>query len=182
MRSNVVMAGLRPGHPRLWTACPRHCPARFRHAMIAQGVEKDIRTMIIRAVAALLLHASLHPRAFAANAAAPSIPSSPLSRARPRPRASRRTCCPRRSAASPIDQAVLSFDRRQRGTFRKTFEEYASTRVTARPHQDRQARCCSVTPRCCRASSSASACRRKSSSRSGGWRPTSAPATWASCR
>ena len=29
------------------------------------------------------------------------------------------------------DQAVLSFDRRQRGTFRKTFEEYASTRVTA---------------------------------------------------
>jgi lytic murein transglycosylase len=28
------------------------------------------------------------------------------------------------------DQGVLSFDRRQRGTFRKTFEEYASTRVT----------------------------------------------------
>src|SRR5476649_624891 len=29
------------------------------------------------------------------------------------------------------DQAVLSFDRRQRGTFRKTFEEYVSTRVGA---------------------------------------------------
>jgi len=29
------------------------------------------------------------------------------------------------------DQAVLNFDRRQRGTFRKTFEEYAATRVTA---------------------------------------------------
>ena len=29
------------------------------------------------------------------------------------------------------DQAVLSFDRRQRGTFRKTFEEYAATRVSA---------------------------------------------------
>ncbi len=28
-----------------------------------------------------------------------------------------------------IDQEVLSFDRRQRGTFRKTFEEYAATRV-----------------------------------------------------
>src|SRR6185295_9162238 len=28
------------------------------------------------------------------------------------------------------DQAVLSFDRRQRGTFRKSFEEYAATRVT----------------------------------------------------
>ena len=28
------------------------------------------------------------------------------------------------------DQGVLSFDRRQRGTFRKTFEEYSSTRVT----------------------------------------------------
>src|SRR5262245_15453219 len=29
------------------------------------------------------------------------------------------------------DAAVLAFDRRQRGTFRKTFEEYAATRVTA---------------------------------------------------
>jgi lytic murein transglycosylase len=28
------------------------------------------------------------------------------------------------------DQAVLSFDRRQRGTFRKSFEDYAATRVT----------------------------------------------------
>src|SRR5512135_3297012 len=29
------------------------------------------------------------------------------------------------------DPAVLSFDRRQHGTFTKTFEQYASTRVTA---------------------------------------------------
>ena len=29
------------------------------------------------------------------------------------------------------DRAVLAFDRRQRGTFRKTFEDYAATRVTA---------------------------------------------------
>jgi lytic murein transglycosylase len=29
------------------------------------------------------------------------------------------------------DGAVLAFDRRQRGTFRKSFEEYAATRVTA---------------------------------------------------
>src|SRR6266699_1167182 len=29
------------------------------------------------------------------------------------------------------DQAVLAFDRRQRGTFRKSFEYYAATRVTA---------------------------------------------------
>ncbi|MGZ5999641.1 MAG: lytic murein transglycosylase [Rhizomicrobium sp.] len=29
------------------------------------------------------------------------------------------------------DAAVLNFDRRQRGTFRKSFEEYASTRVSA---------------------------------------------------
>jgi lytic murein transglycosylase len=34
-------------------------------------------------------------------------------------------------AGVSIDQNVLSFDRRQRGTFRKTFEEYAATRVTA---------------------------------------------------
>jgi lytic murein transglycosylase len=34
-------------------------------------------------------------------------------------------------AGVTIDQNVLSFDRRQRGTFRKTFEEYAATRVSA---------------------------------------------------
>jgi len=32
-------------------------------------------------------------------------------------------------AGVTIDQAVLTFDRRQRGTFRKSFEEYAATRV-----------------------------------------------------
>ena len=32
-------------------------------------------------------------------------------------------------AGASIDQNVLAFDRRQRGTFRKSFEEYASTRV-----------------------------------------------------
>ena len=32
-------------------------------------------------------------------------------------------------AGLTIDQKVLDFDRRQRGTFRKTFEEYARTRV-----------------------------------------------------
>jgi lytic murein transglycosylase len=30
-----------------------------------------------------------------------------------------------------LDQAVLNFDRRQRGTFRKTFEQYVATRVGA---------------------------------------------------
>jgi lytic murein transglycosylase len=34
-------------------------------------------------------------------------------------------------AGVSLDPAVLSFDRRQRGTFRKSFEEYAATRVTA---------------------------------------------------
>jgi len=33
-------------------------------------------------------------------------------------------------AGVTIDPNVLSFDRRQRGTFRKSFEEYAATRVT----------------------------------------------------
>jgi lytic murein transglycosylase len=32
-------------------------------------------------------------------------------------------------AGITIDQTVLAFDRRQRGTFRKSFEEYAATRV-----------------------------------------------------
>src|SRR5262249_3784036 len=34
-------------------------------------------------------------------------------------------------AGVTLDGAVLAFDRRQRGTFRKSFEEYAATRVTA---------------------------------------------------
>src|SRR5437588_10404025 len=32
-------------------------------------------------------------------------------------------------AGGTLDPAVLVFDRRQRGTFRKTFEDYAATRV-----------------------------------------------------
>jgi lytic murein transglycosylase len=34
-------------------------------------------------------------------------------------------------AGLTLDPGVLAFDRRQRGTFRKSFEEYAATRVTA---------------------------------------------------
>jgi lytic murein transglycosylase len=34
-------------------------------------------------------------------------------------------------AGLTIDPGVLAFDRRQRGTFRKSFEEYSATRVTA---------------------------------------------------
>ena len=33
-------------------------------------------------------------------------------------------------AGAALDPAVLAFDRRQRGTFRKTFEEYAASRVS----------------------------------------------------
>lgn len=45
-------------------------------------------------------------------------------------------------AGLTVDQKVLDFDRRQRGTFRKTFEEYVATRVGAsrikRGHQTLQ--------------------------------------------
>jgi lytic murein transglycosylase len=34
-------------------------------------------------------------------------------------------------AGVTLDEGALAFDRRQRGTFRKSFEEYAATRVTA---------------------------------------------------
>ena len=79
------------------------------------------------------------------------------------------------------DPAVLAFDRRQRGTFNKSFEQYVSTRVG--PGRINAAgRCCSGMRRCCRASSSSSACRRRSWSRSGGWRSISARATSARCR
>jgi hypothetical protein len=80
------------------------------------------------------------------------------------------------------DQAVLAFDRRQRGTFRKSFEEYVATRVGAGRIKRAVRRCCSGTRLCCRGSSGNSACRKSCSWRSGGWRPISALATWASCR
>src|SRR3954471_21065372 len=49
------------------------------------------------------------------------------------------------------DAGVLSFDRRQRGTFNKTFEQYVSTRVgPGRINGGR--RCCSGMRRYCRAS------------------------------
>src|SRR5262249_31977000 len=42
-------------------------------------------------------------------------------------------------AGVTLDPAVLAFDRRQRGTFRKTFEQYAATRVIpARINRARQ--------------------------------------------
>ena len=57
------------------------------------------------------------------------------------------------------DPTVLAFDRRQRGTFRKSFEEYASTRVTAgRINRAKQTHGASLSSSC-RASSSNSACR-----------------------
>ena len=43
-------------------------------------------------------------------------------------------------AGVSIDQKVLDFDRRQRGTFRKSFEEYAATRVTQGRIQGARAR------------------------------------------
>ena len=58
------------------------------------------------------------------------------------------------------DPAVLAFDRRQRGTFRKSFEEYAATRVTAGRISGGRKRC-SNTRACSRASSSSSACPRR---------------------
>ena len=66
------------------------------------------------------------------------------------------------------DQAVLAFDRRQRGTFNKTFEQYVATRVGRRADQPAASNGCSVTPRCCRGSSGSTACRRNCWSRSGG--------------
>ena len=64
------------------------------------------------------------------NAAAISTLSSPRCRAR---RGRRRLARRFRQAFAGVthDPAVMAFDRRQRGTFRKSFEEYAATRVDA---------------------------------------------------
>ena len=79
------------------------------------------------------------------------------------------------------DPAVLSFDRRQRYTFNKSFEQYVSTRVGAgrisggRAMLQRHAALLAE-------SSSGSGCRRRSWWRSGGWSRISAGATSARCR
>jgi lytic murein transglycosylase len=100
------------------------------HAMIAWG-RKEFPIMISRFFAALLALFALAPSAFAAkcggnfstfiadfsrDAAAKGISQDVLSAA---------------LGGVTEDMAVLSFDRRQHGTFTKTFEQYASTRVTA---------------------------------------------------
>jgi lytic murein transglycosylase len=87
--------------------------------------------MIIRTIAALLVSIAFIPSAFAAKcggnfntfiadfsreAAAKGISQDVLSAA---------------LAGVTDDAGVLAFDRRQHGTFNKTFEQYASTRVTA---------------------------------------------------
>jgi membrane-bound lytic murein transglycosylase B len=51
------------------------------------------------------------------------------------------------------DPAVLNFDRRQRGTFNKTFEQYVSTRVGPGRIQHGTADAAAVMPRCWRGSS-----------------------------
>ena len=63
------------------------------------------------------------------NAAAISTPSSPRSRARRAAQGVSQNVIAQALGGVTHDPAVMAFDRRQRGTFRKTFEEYAATRV-----------------------------------------------------
>ena len=80
-----------------------------------------------------------------------------------------------------VDQSVLNFDRRQRYTFNKSFEQYVSTRVGAgringgRAMLQRNAALLASIE-------ANSACRGRYWWRSGGWRPISARAIWANCR
>ena len=140
--------------------------------------------MTARILASLLLispprHARLPPR----TAAATSTRSSPPWRARRKRAGVSQSVIGSAFAGVTLDQAVLAFDRRQRGMFHsKSFEQYAATRVIpARINRARQTDG-SATPSCSRASSGNSACRPPSSWRSGRSNPTTAPATWASCR
>ena len=76
------------------------------------------------------------------------------------PPASRAASSARPSPASAPDQAVLAFDRRQKGMFHsKSFEDYARTRVI--PARIKRARKSHGAPRrsCSIASSASSACR-----------------------
>ena len=79
------------------------------------------------------------------------------------------------------DMAVLNFDRRQRYTFNKSFEQYVSTRVGAGRINGGRAMLQRHAALLSEHRGPGSACRGKSWSRSGGWRPISARATWENC-
>jgi lytic murein transglycosylase len=87
--------------------------------------------MITRALAALLLSLLLSAPAFAAQCGGDfNAFIAAMSREAAAAGVSR-AVIDQAFAGVTQDQAVLAFDRRQRGTFRKSFEEYAATRVTA---------------------------------------------------
>ncbi len=70
----------------------------------------------------------------------------------------------------------------QRYTFNKTFEQYVATRVGSGAHQWRPRDVAATRGAALEDRAALAACRARSWSRSGGWRPISARATWASCR
>ena len=80
------------------------------------------------------------------------------------------------------DGAVLNFDRRQRYTFNKTFEQYVSTRVGSGRINGGRAMLAAPRRAVVADRGDVLACRGRFWSRSGDWRPISARATWASCR
>jgi len=87
--------------------------------------------MIRRLLAALVLSASLAPSALAAQCGGDfGTFIAAMSREAAAAGVSR-AVIDNALAGVSSDPAVLAFDRRQRGTFRKTFEDYAATRVTA---------------------------------------------------
>ncbi len=78
------------------------------------------------------------------------------------------------------DGAVLNFDRRQRYTFNKSFEQYVSTRVGAGRINGGRAMLARNAALFSRIEAQFGV-PRQILSRSGGWRPISAVAIWANC-
>jgi lytic murein transglycosylase len=110
----------------------------FPHGMIAAAAGKKRSNMIARALAALFL--VLSPVLVPVLAAAPAraaqcggdFQAFLAAMAREAQAAGvSRSVIDSAFAGVTQDPAVLAFDRRQRGTFRKTFEQYVATRVTA---------------------------------------------------
>jgi lytic murein transglycosylase len=94
----------------------------------ARGMTRDFKLML-RLLATLLLTAALTAPALAAKCGGDfNTFLAEMSREAQAAGVSR-AVIDQALAGLSIDQAVLNFDRRQRGTFRKSFEEYARTRV-----------------------------------------------------
>jgi lytic murein transglycosylase len=100
-----------------------------RHGMIESVIKRIDAIMILRPLAALLLTLTLSAPAFAAKCGGDFQSFIAAFSREAQGQGISQAVISQALGGVSQDQAVLAFDRRQRGTFNKTFEQYVATRV-----------------------------------------------------